>query len=404
MFKRFNIYRGLPRNVYILFLVQVVNRFGDFVLPFMTLFLTKKLGLSFQIVGIIVMIESILSIPGAIAGGKFADQIGRKKTYIFAQTTAALALIPCAFITNPYVIVSFLLTSTFFNGAVRPSLNAIIADVLPPDRRQAGYSLQYLGINLGVSIGPIVAGFLFNNFLPMLFIGDALTSLTAVILFIVYIDETKPSNETEAAASKEKLEEGNVFQVLLRRPQILIFLVIYIIYSVVYTQHRFSLPLMLDNVYMGNGAEKFGFLMSVNACTVILLTVFITSFTRKLHALPNMIIAGVLYAVGFGMIGIIKSFPLFMLSTVLWTIGEILTVTNFGVYVANNSPANYRARFSAVGNLSWATGAALGTSLMGKYIDLSGIAAVWPLTFILSCIAVFFMMMLYMYSYRKGSL
>lgn len=67
---------------------------------------------------------------------------------------------------------------------------------------------------------------------------------------------------------------------------------------------------MLDNVYMGNGAEKFGFLMSVNACTVIFLTVFITSFTRKLHALPNMIIAGVIYAVGFGMIGIIKSFPL----------------------------------------------------------------------------------------------
>lgn len=404
MFKRFNIYKGLPRSVYILFLVQVVNRFGDFVLPFMTLFLTKKLGLSFETVGIIVMIESILSIPGSILGGKFADQIGRKKTYIFAQTTAALALIPCAFITKPYIIVFFLLASTFFNGAVRPPLNAIIADVLPSDKRQAGYSLQYLGINLGVSIGPIVAGFLFNNFLSMLFIGDALTSLMAVALVIVCIDETRPSNITEVAASKEKAEEGNIFQVLARRPQILIFLIIYIIYSLVYTQHRFSLPLMLDKVYMENGAENFGFLMSVNAFTVIFLTVFITSFTRKLHALPNMIIAGILYAIGFGMIGIINSFPLFMLSTVLWTMGEILTVTNFGVYVANNSPTNYRARFSAVGNLSWATGAALGTSLIGKYIDMAGITAVWPLTFILACIATLFMVMLYMYSYKKGNL
>lgn len=302
MFEKFNIYKGLPKSVYILFLVQVVNRFGDFVLPFMTLFLTKKLGLCFQVVGIIVMIESLLSIPGSIAGGKFADQIGRKRTYIFAQTAAALALIPCAFIANPYIIVSFLLTSKFFNGAVRPPLNAIIADVLPPDKRQAGYSLQYLGINLGVSIGPIVPGFLFNNFLPMLFIVDALTSLIAVAVFTICIDETSPSNVTEAAAGKEKIEEGNVFQVLLRRPQILIFLIIYIIYSIAYTQHKFSLPLMLDHVYMGDGAKKFGFLMSVNACTVIFLIVFITSFTRKLHALPNMIIAGVLYAVGFGMI------------------------------------------------------------------------------------------------------
>lgn len=401
MFKKFNIYRGLPRSMYILFLVQVVNRFGSFVVPFMTLFLNKKLGLSFQAVGTIVMIESILSIPGAMAGGKFADQIGRKKTYIFAQTTAALALIPCAFIKNPYAIIFFLLTSNFFNSAVRPSLNAIIADILPPDKRQVGYSLQYLGINLGVAIGPIVAGFLFNHLLWLLFIGDALTSLIAVALVIFNIEETRPSSMVEVVATKEKAEEGSIFEVLIRRPRIMIFLIIYIIYSLVYTQHNFSLPLMMDKVFIESGATKFGFLMSLNACTVIFLSVFITSFTKKLHTLTNMIIAGILYAIGFGMIGIINSFPLFMLSTILWTIGEILTVTNFGVYVANNSPANYRARFSAVGNLSWATGAALGTSLIGKYIDLAGIASVWPLTFILACVATLLMGVLYIYSKRS---
>ena len=42
----FAIYRGLPAPVYILFLATVINGIGIFVFPFMTLFLTKNLGMS----------------------------------------------------------------------------------------------------------------------------------------------------------------------------------------------------------------------------------------------------------------------------------------------------------------------------------------------------------------------
>lgn len=45
-------------------------------------------------------------------------------------------------------------------------------------------------------------------------------------------------------------------------------------------------------------------------------------------------------------------------------------VTNFGTYIANNSPRNYRPRFSALSNISSSIGGALGTSLMGVYIGL----------------------------------
>lgn len=40
--------------------------------------------------------------------------------------------------------------------------------------------------------------------------------------------------------------------------------------------------------------------------------------------------------------------PLFLLSTLLWTVGEILQVTNASVYVANNSPISHRGRFNAI--------------------------------------------------------
>ncbi len=394
--KMFDTYRGLPKNMYIMFGATVINRFGDFVMPFLTMYLTIKIGLSIEVTGIIVTISSLIGIPSSLIGGKLADEIGRKRTYLIAQAGAALALLPCAFLTNPTLIVLFLLISTFFHGAVRPPMTAIITDILTPEQRQSGFSLQYLGINIGVALGPIVAGFLFKNLLPLLFIGDAITSFIAMFLIWFNVKEVKSEDLKKTVyTEKEKEEKGNVITALLKRPQIAFFLLTYIIYSFIYTQHRFSLPLTADAIFGESGASKFGILMSINAFTVLFCTVGVTSLTKRFRPLINITIAGIFYAVGFGMLGLVNSYPLFVASTIIWTIGEILVVTNFGVYMADNSPSNFRARFNAVGSLSWSMGAALGTSVAGKFIEEIGLNYIWPLTFVLSIIGIIGMYSIY---------
>jgi len=396
-----NLYKGLPKSIYILFIVQIVNRFGDFVSPFLTLYLTKKLGLSFETTGLIIMAGFILGAAGSLVCGKFADQLGRKRVYILIQTIAGMSLVPGAFFqNNPFVIVICVLIATFFNVAVGPLIASMIADMLPPDKRQVGYSLNYLGINLGVSLGPLVAGFLFNNCVALLFIGDAMTSFVAVCLVVMYVTDIYVTAQEVPATAKENDESGNIAEVLWRRPQVIIFFLIYIIYSVVYIQYSFSLPITLDSRFLARGPEIFGSLMSVNALTVMTLATWITIATKKFKPLNNIVMAGVLFAIGFGIIGVISTFSMFIISTILWTAGEILISTNFRVYIANNSPRNYRARFAALGNLSIGIGRALGTSVIGQYIGVIGINAVWPLIFILAATASVFMFLLSSYSNR----
>ena len=382
--KYFDGYRGLPKSIYVIFFAQIINRFGDFVLPFLSLFLVKKLGLSYQSAGVAVMFTSLASIPGSFAGGKISDHFGRKKAYALFQLSAAVCLFFCAFLSAPSIIVVLICLSSFFNGAVRPIISAIITDVLPAEKRQMGFSLSYLGINLGVSLGPLVAGFLFNHYIPLIFIGDAITSIIAVTLVMITIKETLPDYSDDANVStEEKSETGNVFSVLLKRPKILFFLLINTVLCVVYTQFTFSLPMMLDSIFGSSGARNYGIIMSFNGITVIVMTMFVTHAISKWKPLSAMTIAGLLYAAGFGMITFIRTMPLYILSTLIWTIGEIMMMTNFGVYIANNTPQNYRARFNAVSSLSWAIGASLGTSLLGRYLDFFGVKAVWPLVFFL---------------------
>jgi MFS family permease len=378
----FDNYKGLSKNIYIIFLAQVTNRFGDFVLPFLTLFLVKKLGLSYESAGFAVMLTTLSSIPGSFAGGFIADQIGRKKSYALFQMTAGIFLFFCVFFTNPQIIITLICISSFFNGGVRPIMSAIITDILPAEKRQIGFSISYLGINLGAALGPLVAGFLFSHYIPLIFIGDAITSFTAVILVLVNIEETLPDyKNNKCIRNEEKSEGGNVFTVLFNRPHILIFLIINVFLSFNCTQTVFSLPIMLDHVFGSSGARYYGVLISFNAMTVLIMTIFVTNKIRKWHPLTSIAISGLLYAIGFGMITFISSMPMYIVSTFICTIGEIMIAVNFGVYIANNTPQNFRARFNAVSSLSYAIGAALGTSLMGKYMDVLGVQAVWPLVF-----------------------
>jgi MFS family permease len=382
----FETYKGLPKSIYVIFFAQIINRFGDFVLPFLTLFLVKKLGLSYESAGFAAMLATLSTIPGSFAGGKIADHFGRKKTYIVFQTAAGVSLFLCIFFSSPNVIIALVCISAFLNGGIRQIISAIITDVLPAEKRQQGFSLSYLGINIGVSLGPLISGFLFNHYIPLIFIGDAVTSFIAVAMVAANIEETLPKHmDNQNIREEEKSETGNVFTVLLKRKKLLVFLIINTFLSVASSQHSFSLPLMLDKVFGADGARNYGFVMSSNAITVVVMTIFVTRVTKRWNPLSSISLSGLLYAVGLGMIAFIHSMPLYILSTYIWTIGEILIVTNFGVYIANNTPQNFRARFNAVTSLSWAIGSVIGTSVMGVYMSSFGVKAVWPLV---SCLGI----------------
>jgi MFS family permease len=144
--------------------------------------------------------------------------------------------------------------------------------------------------------------------------------------------------------------------------------------------------------------------MSINAFAVLILTALITMVTKKNNQLTNMVLAGILYAVGFGMLGFANSFVVFIISTVIWTVGEILTTISSGVFIANNSPCNYRARLNAVTTIGYAAGAAISTAFSGIYIDNQGVRGIWYIVFLVSAVASIGMFSLRKYMESTGCL
>ena len=385
-------YSGLDRSIYFLCLAQIVNSIGHFVHPFLTMFLTQKIGMDPVEAGTYVMLSAAAWVPGSLLGGKIADQFGRKRVLVLFQFLAAVALVPCAFLGISRIIPWLLIGSSFLYGVAEPINDAMITDLTVPQKRKGAFSLLYLSHNIGFALGPMIAGFLFNRYLAWIFLGDAITTAIAVILIALFIKESAPSEEqiTESFAedrSEERAERGSLIKVLRKRPFLLAFMFIHIVLSFVYSQTAFSLPMQLSAVFTEAGPRWYGMIMSFNALVVIVLTTFAINSTERIKPVLTVAIASLFFAVGFGMIGLIRTLPLLLLSTLIWTIGEILEATNTSVYVANHAPITHRGRINAIAPIIMWSGFGLGPPLSAQFIERFSLVRIWPLCFLLSVLA-----------------
>jgi len=254
-------------------------------------------------------------------------------------------------------------------------------DVTTPENRQSSFSLLYLGHNLGFAFGPLIAGFLFERAPQWLFWGNALAVLASLALVIAFVPETRPTAqqivESLAGDSTEKAHEGNLVSALKSRGFLLAFVGIATWYGFVYAQNTFALPLQLEALFGGEGPKLYGGIMTLNAVLVIIFNAPIIAALRRNRPVINVAIAGFLYVVGFGMIAIIRSPALFLLSTTIWTLGEIVNATNEEVYVANHTPMSHRGRFNAILPIISGTGFAISSPISGRIIERAGLPPVW---------------------------
>lgn len=368
-----------------MFFVKFINAFGDFVYPFLSLFLTIQLGYSPAFAASVVTVTVLLRIPAAIFGGTLADRWDKKGAYLLAQSTAASCILMCSVIREKHVLVGLLMISTFFAYSVKPILNAFVYDLAEDHNRKEAYSFLYLGINVGVAVGPLMAGFLFRHYLPLFFLGDALTSFAAVLLVAFCVHGPKKEVIHGQVGSQKSFLD--FLKSVKRKPALWGFFSMNLLLSFLYAQGNFSLPLFMKEIYHNDSAMLFGTLMSINAITVVVTTTLITYFTRKQTLLFNIACAGVCLGVGFGILILPVHYWVFVLSTIIWTMGEILMSTNSGIYVVQNVEPDMRTRSSAFSAIVNAGGSSLGVFLMGMVITHLGVVYVWPITFVVGMIA-----------------
>jgi len=395
----FSIYKGFPRAIYVLFICRLINSMGYFVFPFLTLFLTINLSLSADKVGLYLMCVEISRIIGALFGGKFTDIFGRKRTLIGFQFATAFFLLPCAFLGNSLLIPSLLTLAAFFNGAIRPVYNAMTVDLSNSQNRNEIFSFIYLVVNLGFGIGSLIAGFLYTHYIKLLFLGDVGAILIVCFFIYVFISETLPYDmrlENKKNRKNKLVEKESLLSILIKKPIVLYFSLVSVCFYLAHSQNFFSLPLQINDTFGQAGPRYFGVVMSFNCLVVVFITMPLTVVSRQNKPLFNVYLSGFFFAIGFGILYWINQFSWILISTFIWTIGEVLIRINAGVYIANHSPVTHRGRFNSLLTISESIGRTIGPPMLGLVITNLGIRQVWVLIFFISITATGLIYLLYL--------
>ena len=373
-------YKGLPKEIYIIFISRIINAAGCFVMPLLTLILTEKIGLSKEVSGMYISASGLLFIPAAMIGGKLTDIIGRKKVIIIFDILSAMLYIICGFM-NPSINMIYVLmlasTSMVIAG---PAHDALIADLTTPENRDGAYALSYMGWNIGFAVGPILGGLLYENHLPLIFIGDAITALISLSLISIFIKDTlhlTKQDVTGKGRDLETREEGSIISVLLKRPILIYFALCTFGYNFVYSQWSFMMPIHSNQNFLNLGAKYYGLMAGFNGLVVMLFTPLVTRASENTKHIRKMIYGGLLYAFGFGMLGILNTLPFFFVSVFIFTLGEIILAISITPFVANHTPMSHRGRMNAVLPIIFGMGYTLGPITMGKALGYISIESAW---------------------------
>jgi proton-dependent oligopeptide transporter, POT family len=162
---------GQPRGLSTLFFTEMWERFSYYgIRPLLVLFMTAALadggfGFPRSEAGAIVGIYAAFVYLAALPGGWIADRwLGLRRAIWYGGILIAcghLAIALSAVFAKP-AFFSGLVLIVLGTGLLKPNISAIVGELYPEggSRRDAGFSIFYMGINIGALLAPLVTGFL----------------------------------------------------------------------------------------------------------------------------------------------------------------------------------------------------------------------------------------------------
>jgi MFS family permease len=370
------IYHEYPSAFWTYNLIVFIDRLGGFMLyPFFALYLTQKYEIGMSTVGLLFAVFSISGMVGSALGGAIADRMGRKTVIIFSLVLSSLSALGMGFAPTLAVFVAVsILVGTLANIG-GPAHEAVVADLLPPDKRAEGYGIIRVVFNVAVIIAPPMAGLLIAHSYLTLFIVDAVISLISAGIVFFALPETKPVAPAHAKPETMKQTFAGYGRVFKDTP-FLAFIGVTVMMTLVYMNMNSTLGVYLRDQH-GLPELRYGWLLSINAIIVVLFQFWVTRRLQNYRPMLMMAAGSLLYAVGFAMYGFVPTFALFIAAMIIITVGEMVVSPFQQSVVASFAPEHMRGRYMAVSGLSWSISFTVGPYFAGLILDSANPGLLW---------------------------
>lgn len=364
-----NAYTGLPRQVWELSGVVLINRAGSMVIMYMMLYLTQQIGVSVTTAGRIISIYGIGAIFGTLLGGWLSDVIGPQRVQLSSLFLTAVVFIVLAQLTDIYLIAGTMFMLSLVAEAFRPANSTAIAEVSPPEKRARAYALNRLAINLGFSIGPVIGGILARINYHYLFYVDALTcALAGFYLLFLYRRHGIAHQHHGKLISHARLPRHDAVYLSV--------LFLFFIIGMIFFQLFNVWPLHLKKHY-GFFESHIGPLLAINGLLIVLMEMPLVHRLERAQPMQIIAVGALLICIGFGILPFGHSYLWTAFTVVIWTIGEMLCFPLTAAFIANRASDTNRGKYMGMYNFTFSASMVAAPAVGAWIYETYGPTVLW---------------------------
>jgi MFS family permease len=249
--------------------------------------------------------------------------------------------------------------------------NAMVADLIEPERRTDAYALVRTVANVTIALGPAVAGLLVTQSRLYAYFGAAAINL---LLFVPALMLLQESLTARTAAGANGVRTG--FGAMLRDTRFVTFCLVFGVLEI-----GIALVFSLLGVYIKDNfgilENEYGLLLSVNAGMVVFFQYGVTRLTKRYPPFMVLAVGSLFYTGGLLMYGAASQLLHFALGMAILTTGELMVAPTATAQVANIAPPHMRARYMGIYSLLYTVGQGIGPLFGGMLTAAFAPSAIW---------------------------
>jgi len=391
-----------PRVFWTANLIEILERFVYYGIYFSFGIYMASLGYSRDQLGIVQTIFLLFSYVIPLFSGTFADRFGFKKVLIVSYLAYLPSVLLLTLTKSFSGIALTMLSIGLAAGIFKPLISGTVRAVTDRTNATLGFGIFYAMVNVGGSLGPIVAGKLRVISWDLSFKVSAAVVILMLLITLLFYKE--PPRQREGVTLKQKFRDIGIalsdvkFSLFLLLLGIFFWIPFWAFFNLcalyvdtnidtarLYTALRSVFGAGFANFFSQeqNGVRRvLGETISHTGYIIVILQLFVSRIAEKFKPMPSFLFGLFVCALGFVVMGLasVSAPAIVFLGIFLFAVGEMISSPRIQEYITWIAPKEKAGLYMGSNFLAVAVGAfsgAIYTSLYGRFSDAGHPEMVW---------------------------